>query len=161
MPASVALPAIVHARHDAAEGGFAVTGIDSLGHRTAVLASSLDGYNGTFAVGFVDPANNPTTRLHIVTSGKWQIDIGTAALAPPIGGGRSGIGDAVLSYTGQGATMHLTYGERDKLIVNVYENGGVIPLVNTTGPYDGRISLVAGPAFIAVTTTGKWSMIIE
>jgi hypothetical protein len=47
------------------------------------------------------------------------------------------------------------------VIVNVYERGGLIPLVNTKGPYDGPISLVAGPAFIAVTASGKWSMSIE
>lgn len=45
--------------------------------------------------------------------------------------------------------------------MNVYENGGLVPLVDTNGPYDGPISLLAGPLFIAVTTTGKWSIVIE
>jgi hypothetical protein len=162
LPTSVSLPAIVHAQHDGSGGGFAVTGIDSLGRRTAVLASSLGSYNATFAVGFVDPADNPTTRLRVITSGAWQLDIASAGLfAPPLGSGRQGIGDTVLSYRGRGATVHVTYQGQGRLIVNVYEHGGVIPLVDTKGPYDGSISLIAGPAFIAVTTTGKWSMMIE
>jgi len=161
MPASVPLPAIVHAQHDGSGGGFAVTGIDSLGRRTSVLASSLGTYNATFAVGLVDPADNPTAKLRVITSGAWQLDIASAALAPPLGNGRQGIGDTVLSYRGRGATAHVTYQGKARLIVNVYENGGVIPLVDTKGPYDGRISLVAGPAFITVTTSGKWSMMIE
>jgi hypothetical protein len=45
--------------------------------------------------------------------------------------------------------------------VNVYEHGGLLPLVDTEGPYDGPISLLPGPLFIAVITTGKWSMILE
>jgi len=161
LPASVPLPAIVHAHHDGAGGGFAVTGIDSLGHRTAVLASSLGTYDGTFAVGFVDEASTPTTRLGIVTSGSWQIDIGSAQLAPRVGHGVQGVGDSVLAYRGRGATAHLTYRGTASLVVNVYEGGGVVALVNTKGPFDGPISLTAGPAFIAVTTTGNWSMIIE
>jgi hypothetical protein len=161
MPASVPLPAIVHAQHSGSGGGFAITGIDSRGRRTTVLASSLGTYNATFPVGFVDPADNPTTRLRVITSGAWQLDIASAALAPRLGSGRQGIGDTVLSYRGRGATVHVTYQGQEGLIVNVYEHGGVIPLVDTKGPYDGSISLVAGPAFIAVTTTGKWSMMIE
>ena len=150
----------MHAHHVGADA-FAVTGVDSLGHRTSVLASSLGAYDGTFAVGFVDSAHEPTTRLRIFTSGTWQIDIGSAALAPPLGHGQEGLGDAVVSYRGTGATAHLTYRGRAPLIVNVYENGGLVPLVNTKGPYDGPITLLAGPAFIAVTTTGKWSIILQ
>jgi hypothetical protein len=160
LPAAVPLPAIVHAHHDG-QGSFVVNGVDSLGQRSGVLASALGGYDGTFAVGFVEAANNPITRLRIVTQGPWQLDIGPAAYAPRLGHGRQGIGDTVLSYGGPRATVHLTYRGRARLIVNVYENGGLIPLVNTKGPYDGPISLIAGPLFIAVTTTGKWSMIME
>jgi hypothetical protein len=138
-----------------------VNGVDSLGQRTSVLASALGGYDGTFAVGFVEATNPPTTRLRVVTRGPWRLDIGPAADAPRLGRGLRGVGDTVLSYGGPGATVHLTYRGRARLIVNVYENGGLIPLVNTKGPYDGPISLIAGPAFIGVTTTGKWSMNIE
>jgi hypothetical protein len=160
LPASVPRPAIVHA-HYVGNGAFAVTGIDARARRTGVLASSLGDYDGTFAVGFVEAVDDPTTSLRIVTSGPWQIDIGSAVLAPPLGRGREGVGDAVISYLGSGADAHLTYRGRSRLIVNVYESGGLVPLVNTMGPYDGPISLLAGPAFIAVTTSGKWSMIIE
>jgi hypothetical protein len=159
-PASVPLPAIVHARHGG-NTAFVASGIDSLGRRTAILASARGFYDGTFAVGFVESANNPTTKLRIDTLGPWRIDIGPAALAPPLAGGRSGVGDAVLSYLGPAVTAHLTFRPKSRLIVNVYENGGLVPLVDTKGPYDGPISLLPGPLFIAVMTTGKWSMIIE
>ena len=133
LPAAVPLPAIVHAHHDG-KGSFAVNGVDSLGQRTGVLASSLGAYDGTFAVGFVEAANNPTSRLRIITQGPWRLDIGPAGDAPPLGRGLQGAGDTVLSYGGPGATVHLTYRGRARLIVNVYENGGLIPLVNTKGP---------------------------
>jgi hypothetical protein len=160
LPAAVARPAIVHAHHDD-KGSFVISGLDSLARRTAVLVSSLGPYDGTFPVGFVDRADKPTVSLRIVTRGPWQIDIGSALLAPALGRGRAGLGDAVVTYQGPPTTAHLIYRGRSTLIVNMYENGGLIPLVHTTGPYDGPISLVTGPAFITVTTTGNWSMRID
>jgi hypothetical protein len=160
LPVSVPLPAIVHAHHDG-RSAFVVSGIDSFGQRTAILASARGFYDGTFAIGFVEAANNPTKRLRIDTRGPWRIDIGRAALATPIGRGQAGVGDTVLSYTGAATTAHLTFRAKSRMIVNLYENGGLVPVVDTKGPYDGPISLLAGPLFIAVMTTGKWSMIIE
>lgn len=160
LPAAVPLPAIVHAEH-AGKSSFAISGLDATGRRTSVLATSLGTYDGTFPVGFVGQRGDPVVALRVSTRGTWQIDVGSALLAPQLGAGRSGVGDTVLAYDGPGATAHLTYGGRARLVVNMYDNGGLIPLVATTGPYDGPISLVAGPAFISVTTTGNWSMIIE
>jgi hypothetical protein len=159
LPASVPLPAIVHAHHDG-KLAFIVSGIDAFGQRTTVLASACGFYDGTFAVGFVE-ASNPTARLRIDTHGPWRIDIGRAALAPPLGNGQAGVGDSVLSYAGPATTVHLVFRAKARLIVNVYEHGGLLPLVDTKGPYDGPISLLSGPLFIAVITTGKWSMIPE
>jgi hypothetical protein len=157
LPAAVPLPAIVHAQHGGTSS-FVVSGIDSFGGRTAVLATARDTYDGTFAVGFVDAPGNPTTKLRIATRGPWRIDIGRASLAPALAGGQQGLGDSVLSYRGPAATARLVYRSTARLVVNVYENGGVVALVDTKGPYDGPISLPPGPLFISVTTTGKWSM---
>jgi hypothetical protein len=159
LPAGVALPAIVHAHHDGTNS-FVVTGVDALGRRTSVFASARRAYEGTFAVGFVD-VGNPTTQLRVDTRGPWRLDVASAALAPPLGSGREGVGDAVLSYVGPAVTAHLAFRSDAKLVVNEYENGGVVPLADTKGPYDGPISLLQGPLFIAVTTTGKWSIMIE
>lgn len=159
IPARVPLPAIVHAHHNG-NNSFVVNGVDSLGQRTTVLASARGAYDGTFAVGFVD-LGNPTTKLQIDTRGPWRIDIANATVAPPLGAGREGVGDTVLSYDGPAVTAHLTFRSNAKLVVNEYENGGFVPLVDTNGPYDGPISLLPGPLFIAVTTTGKWSIMIQ
>jgi len=156
----VPLPAIVHAHHEG-NNSFVVTGVDSFGQRTTVLASARGAYEGTFAVGFVDSASNPTKQLRIDTRGPWRIDVASAVFAPPLGTGRRGVGDTVLSYEGPAVTAHLSFPSKSKLVVNVYENGGVVPLVDTKGPYDGPISLLPGPLFIAVTTSGKWSIMIE
>jgi hypothetical protein len=158
LPARVPLPAIVHAQHSGTNS-FVVSGVDSSGQRTLVLAASRGAYNGTFAVGFVEPGN-PTAELRIDTVGPWRLDIGSASIAPALGTGRQGVGDTVLSYDGPAVTAHLTFRPKSRLVINEYENGGFVPLVDTTGPYDGPISLLPGPLFIAVTTTGKWSIMI-
>ena len=119
LPASVPLPAIVHAHHDGA-ASFVVSATGASANRTAVLAGSLGVYDGTFPVGFVDPANDPTVSLTIATRGPWQLDIGTAKLAQVLSGGVQGVGDNVLSYLGPAATAHFTYQGHSTLIVNMY-----------------------------------------
>ena len=158
IPSSVPLPAIVHASYGGKQS-FVVSGIGQVAGHEPVLASSFGAYDGVFPVGFVDPAGDPTVALHVATRGAWQLYIGSAAThAPSLGSGQAGVGDTVLAYTGPAATAHLTYAGRKTLIVNMYENGGLIPLVHTKGPYNGPISLVTGPAFIQVTTVGTWSI---
>jgi hypothetical protein len=157
LPSSVALPAIVHA-HYAGTKIFLVSAVDAVGRRISVLANSLGSYEGTFPVGFVDQAAKPTRSLRVDTTGPWQLDIGSATKAHDLGAGLAGFGDTVLAYTGKATTAHLVYGGPGTLVVNMYENGGLIPLVHTKGAYDGPISLIAGPAFITVTTTGEWSI---
>ena len=74
------------------------------------------------------------------------------------GRGVSGKGDAVLSYTGPAVSAHVIYPATSAFQVSAFANGAVSILVRTVGPYDGRIRLPAGPAFISVTATGNWSM---
>ena len=158
IPSSVPLPAIVHASYGGRQS-FVVRGVGELAGHENVVASSLGAYDGVFPVGFVDPAGDPTVALRIVTRGAWQLDIGNAARsAPSLGSGQAGTGDAVLGYVGPATTARLVYPGARTIVVNLYERGGLIPLVHTKGPYDGPISLVAGPAFIQVTTSGNWSI---
>ena len=73
--------------------------------------------------------------MRIATRGPWQLDIGqrrarTAARAAA----KQGVGDTVLSYRGPAATAHLTYGVTSRLIVNLYENGGLGAARGHEGP---------------------------
>ena len=158
IPPSVGLPAIVHAEYEGA-GSFVVKGVDGSGRDTTVLAASLGGYNGTFPVGFVDAkVPNPNVGLHVITTGPWHLDMAPARLAPPLGRGRSGTGDAVLSYVGPAATMQLVHDQRTRFVVGIYGQENLTLLADQVGPYRGRAALPAGPVFIVVSTTGEWSI---
>lgn len=158
LPDGVGSTAIVHAQYTGT-ANFQVTSVDAAGLELAVLARSVGSYDGTFPVGFVNQKASPATGIRVVTTGPWHLDIGDPALAPPLAGrGISGQGDAVLGYTGPQVTAHVTYPGTSALQVSAFANGAVKILVRTAGPYDGRIELPAGPAFISVTATGNWSM---
>jgi hypothetical protein len=163
-PATVALPAtaghtaIVHAQYDG-DGAFVVSSVNAQGQHLAVLAQSLGSYDGTFPVGFVDQRDNPTASLRVEATGPWHLDIANATLAPELtGAGVSGHGDAVLSYKGPAVTAHVIYPGTSAFEVSTYAGGAVTHLAAAVGPYDRRITLPAGPAFISVTADGDWSM---
>jgi hypothetical protein len=158
LPASARPTAIVHAQYSGT-GAFVVNSVDARGEHIAVLAQSLGAYDGTFAVGFVDQRANPTVALRVLTTGPWHLDIADAKLAPPLSGaGITGHGDAVLAYTGPAVTAHVVAGGASPFVISTYTGGEYIEVVRTVGPYDSRISLPAGPAFISVTAAGDWSM---
>jgi hypothetical protein len=158
LPDGVGSTAIVHARYTGT-ANFQATSVDAAGLEIAVLARSVGSYDGTFPVGFVNQKANPVAGIRVVTTGAWHLDIGGAALAPPLTApGVSGVGDAVLGYTGPQVRAHVTYPGTSAFQVSVFANGAVRILVHTSGPYDGRIQLPAGPTFISVTAEGNWSM---
>ena len=158
IPAAVGLPALVHA-HYSGKSSFVVSSVNASGQHLAVLARSLGSYDGTFAVGFVEQRGNPTAALRVVTIGPWHLDIAKPVFAPTLSGsGVSGHGDAVLAYKGPEVEAHVIYRGAAGFTVATYAGGVVTMLVSTVGPYDGKITLPAGPAFVSVTADGDWSM---
>jgi hypothetical protein len=158
LPPKVGRPAIVHAQHDGG-GQFTVTAIDSSGSSLGVVAQSVGAYGGTFPIGFVDEAGHPTTGLTVATDDAWHLDITQAVLAPQLtGSGVAGHGDTVLSYRGPAVAAHVVSSGATPFTIHTYEKGVAALVVNTIGPYDARITLPKGPAFISVTATGDWSM---
>ena len=158
LPASARPTAIVHAQYEGNDA-FIVSGVNAAGRDTAVLAQSVGPYDGSFPVGFVDPVKNPTTALRVDTTGAWHLDITEAKFAPELsGGGVSGHGDAVLSYRGPQTPAHVIYPGTSPFAISTYANGQVTRLASAVGPYDRKITLPAGPAFISVTADGDWSM---
>jgi hypothetical protein len=136
-----------------------VSAIDAQGGHLAVLAHSLGRYDGTFPVGFVNQKRDPVAGLKVETTGPWHLDIAKPTLAPELtGSGVSGRGDAVLAYRGPQVKAHISYPGTSEFSVSTYAHGAVTMLVSTVGPYDSRIMLPAGPAFISVTAAGVWSM---
>jgi hypothetical protein len=169
LPGELPLPLLVHARHDGADS-FVVSGVDATGKATQVFASALGKYDGTFAVGFVDPCATPTAALHVATKGNWHLDFANAKLAPRFDAtkGVAGNGDAVLSYLGRRASMRITYSgtastepslrAHDVFVVATYGANGPHLLAHSNGAYHGTVVLPAGPGFIAITAHGRWTI---
>jgi hypothetical protein len=158
IPDGVGLPAIVHAQYGG-DDNFVVTALDARGRQVAVLANSLGAYDGTFPVGFVDATANPTTQLHVETTGPWHLDLADPALAPALTApGVSGTGDAVLGYTGPAVSARFSFLGASPFRVDTYSRGRVTILLSAVGPYEGDIALPAGPAFVSVTAAGNWSI---
>jgi hypothetical protein len=163
-PATVALPptagptAIVHAQYDG-DSTFGVSSVNAQDEHIAVLAQSRGSYDGTFPVGFVEQRGNPTAALEIEATGPWHLDIASATLAPELtGAGVSGHGDAVLAYKGAKVGAHVISPGTSGFSISTFANGNTTMVAGAVGPYDGRITLPAGPALISVTAAGDWSM---
>jgi hypothetical protein len=153
IPASVGVPAIVHARY-AGSGSFVATGVDGHGADTKVLAVSLGGYDGTFPVGFDDAA----VAVRVQAAGPWHLDMADAASAPRLGTGVSGTGDAVLSYVGPPRRVLLEHPEATRFVLRIYAQDDITVLADREGPYREEVDLPAGPAFLSVSTAGTWSI---
>src|SRR3954451_13393597 len=158
LPADARPTAIVHAQYQG-NGAFIISGANAAGHDTTVLAQSVGPYDGSFPVWFGDSAQNPTTALRVDTTGAWHLDVTDAKFAPELSGaGVSGQGDAVLAYRGPETPAHVIYPGTSPFAISIYANGQVSRLAGAVGPYDRKIALPAGPAFISVTADGDWSM---
>ncbi len=156
LPSGLKLPLIVHA-HSAGPGTFVVRSVDDTGSALQVLATGF-AYDGTFAVGFLDPRRQPTVGLRVSATGAWHLDIASARLAPHITGGLTGLGDAVFSYVGKSTTATVTHNGQSSFVISSYGADGLTTLVEASGPYQGRISLPNGPVFVSVTADGHWSI---
>jgi hypothetical protein len=158
LPASVGQPALLHARYRGSST-FVVRALDANGDDVSVLVNSLGNYEGTVPVGFVNATGLVTTQLHVSTTGPWHLDLAPPSLAPTLAPpGVSGTGDAVLAYQGAGVTAHVEIVERAPFEIETFSRGAVTILAHRKGPFSGDVALPAGPAFVSVTTPGKWSM---
>jgi len=162
--ATVALPTVVgpaallHARYRGTSS-FVVRAVAADGHDAAVLVNSLGAYDGTVPVGFVAVAGAATTHLRVSTAGPWHLDIAPPTLAPTLEPpGVSGHGDAVLAYSGPEARAQVVVTGRAPFEIDTFSGGQATILAHRTGPNAFEIALPAGPAFVSVTTPGKWSM---
>ncbi|MGO9875585.1 MAG: hypothetical protein ACLPVY_17515 [Acidimicrobiia bacterium] len=161
LPPNVGLPAIVHAQYRGS-AKFVVTAVDTNGRFLSIAAQSLGSYDGTFPVGFVDQHNAPTGGLSVATTGRWHLDITEASFAPRLPRpGVSGLGDAVLSYTGPTVRALVTFAGTSTFTIETFANGVVNVLTDAAGPVRRLIVLPPGPAFISVTAAGNWSMKLE
>ena len=158
LPGELSLPLIVHARASGS-GSFVVRGLDASGKETAVLATALGAYDGTFAVGFIDACANPTVGLHVTSTDTWHLDFADARLAPRYTSGIAGKGDSVLTYLGKAAAARVDYSGTTPFVVATYGAGGPKVLVRAPGAYRGTVHLPTGPIFITVTAgTAAWSL---
>jgi len=161
LPASVGLPAIVHGQYSGA-GKFVVTAVGAHGQFLSIVAQGFGNYDGTFPVGFVDQHNAPAQSLDVAGAGPWHLDVTEARFAPRLAGaGVSGVGDAVLSYTGPQVAAAVSYSGSSTFTIQTFcscAHGVVDVLTNAVGPYQRQITLPPGPAFISVTAAGDWSM---
>ena len=63
--------------------------------------------------------------------------------------------ESTLAYLGPSVSAHVTASGRNPFTIHTYEQGVASLLANTVGPYDHRLTLPAGPAFISVTAASR------
>ena len=156
LPSSLTLPEIVHARYTGG-GSFVVKSRGAKGTDTGILAVASGEYDGTFPVGFVDARGAPTTALDIQASGPWHLDVAPASLAPRLNSGVSGTGDAVLAYDGPKARFRIRHAAKVPFVLRTF-GATDLRFARVGDSVDTPVDIPAGPLFVAVTSSGVWSI---
>lgn len=135
---------------------FAVQGMDG---DKDLLVNTTDPYSGST---LMDIQGGTTTQLQVTATGPWSITLSDPRSAPALNpGANSGTGDTVLVYRGGTSKAAITGGTGvSNFAVIEYNDSGENLMVNETNPYQGTVPLAAGPAIVAVTATGPWSMAV-
>ncbi len=133
---------------------FGVEAIDGDGD---TLVNTTDPYTGTV---LMDTASGNTTQLQVTAVGPWNITISELQSAPRLNAGaNAGSGDAVLLYQGPRGVAAVTGNAEGRYFgVSLYTATGRDSLINTTDPYTGSVPLPAGPAVVAMTSSGDWTI---
>ncbi len=123
---------------------------------TSLFVNTIGAYSGTVVMNF---QSETTAALKITSTGAWRIEIRNPLTAPQFAGTAVGHGDNVVAYLGGAAIGAIHNSGGENFAVTEYSAAGSPNLlVNEIGAYDGNQPLSAGPTFIAVQSTGSWSI---
>ena len=140
---------------------FVVTGYDSDGNVTANFIATTDPFDGVT----VDPSGE-TVELEIMAPGAWIVDLQPldAAQTLSVPGRISGSGSDVFLIEGMPTTAHIQ-GNDDGGYFNIKgfssEGNWTALLVDSTDPYDGRVSVPERTRIVDVDAVGDWAIEIE
>jgi hypothetical protein len=140
--------------HDGASN-FAVQALDANAQPIGVpIIERVGAYQGTVVV----PSG--TAAFNITADGAWQfVDNAPGAARPFDGRNDQGAGDDVMFYDGDPANARITFDGDGPFVVRSFANNGAVDeLVNQDpGPYDNSVGF-PGPALVAVTGAGNWTI---
>jgi hypothetical protein len=142
-------------------GNFSIVGLDAQNATTGDLAvDNVGDYNGTTAFG-LGTNGTPLVNLKVTASGQWTIKLSPVSAAPILTSGATGKGDAVYQWTGKETTWTIsnTGGAGNFAVINHGSGAfGDDLLVEVFGPYNGSVSVPAGPAVTTIQSDGTWSI---
>ncbi len=155
-------PALLHAKYT---GGdiFGVQGLRATYGELGVLKTLIDAtgpYEGTVPLDFEQ--GQPTTRLQVLASGPWVIEIRPLDSAKPyqIPATVNGKGDDVVLLQGGavGSIMGIAAGG-GRFVVDGYDATGTqVTLFDELAPFTGAVGVDAEVSALAVHSTATWSL---
>ena len=101
-----------------------------------------------------------TSTLTVKATGSWKITVASGlASAKRAEANVSGHGDDVVLLTGSFRKASITNKGGSNFVVQAYERSSSVPnlAVNTIGGYSGTVA-IDGPAVLAITSTGDWTV---
>jgi hypothetical protein len=122
-----------------------------------LLVDRVGAYQGTVVL------PDGTAALNITADGAWQFEDQAPGAARPFDGRNdSGSGDDVMLYDGDPATARITFAGDGPFVVRSFaDNGGVDELVSVdSGPFDDSVGF-PGPALVAVSGNGNWTIALS
>ena len=124
----------------------------------SLLVNTIGAYSGRRLIDATD--GSMTSTLTVKATGSWKITVASGLGSAKKGDtNASGRGDDVVVLTGKISKAAITNrGGSSNFVVQVYGESGFPDLaVNTIGGYSGTVP-VEGPAALAITSTGNWTI---
>jgi hypothetical protein len=124
----------------------------------SLLVNTIGSYSGRRLIDATD--GSVTSTLTVKATGSWKITVASGLASANAGDTSvSGRGDDVAMLTGKISKAAITNkGGQSNFVVQAYGSSGFPDLaVNTIGGYSGTVP-IHGPAVLAITSTGNWTV---
>lgn len=149
---------VLSATHDG-RSNFSIEGLDADMQMTSLAVNVIGKYSGSVLINDFGNAGD-VKALKISADGAWTIALLDVSQLRTFADTLTGKGDEVAAYLGNAGVAAFTHTGESNFAVKEFAQDDTFGslLVNEIGSYQGRVPLNGGPALVAISADGNWTV---